>query len=82
MRDDPTRFAEGHIVARAAEAIDFAKVKPDADGVRRVRASVFFTSFVRSSSARDLQATVAGQQRMLEELAAEMRALRGGEVKE
>ncbi|CAG1010884.1 hypothetical protein PHYC_03952 [Phycisphaerales bacterium] len=52
MKDDPARYAVGHVVARAAERIDWTAVTPGADGRKRVRMSVLFGNFVRASEDR------------------------------
>ena len=48
MKDDPRRFAVGHVIARAGQRIDWSTMSADSDGRNVARASVFFESFVRS----------------------------------
>jgi hypothetical protein len=50
MKDDPAKFPIGHIVARAAERVEWSHVPRDDPGVRRARISVLFGSFVRTGS--------------------------------
>jgi hypothetical protein len=50
MKDDPAKFATGHIIARAAACVEWNTVVPDASGVRRARVSVLFTAFTRAAS--------------------------------
>jgi hypothetical protein len=50
MKDDPERFATGNVVARAAERVDWNEVKPDSEGVKHVKLSVLFDSFVRTAT--------------------------------
>ncbi len=54
MKLDPARFPVAHVVARAAEPLDWSKVQPDAAGVRRAKISVLFTQFTRDASASEL----------------------------
>jgi hypothetical protein len=56
MKDDPRRFAEGHIVARAAERVEWSSVEMGGDGVRRVRISVLFDRFTRTGDLAGLAA--------------------------
>jgi hypothetical protein len=51
MKDDAERFEVGYIVARAAEAVDWNTVAPEADGTRRAKISVLLGGFVRSGGA-------------------------------
>jgi len=48
MRDDPSRFPVGHIVARAAESVEWSQVTSGIDGLRRTRISVLFSAFTRA----------------------------------
>ncbi len=68
MKDDPTRFPIGHIVARAAEGVDWATIQPTDGVVKRTRISVFFQNFVRHSQAASLARRVESQQREIESL--------------
>lgn len=58
MKDDPTRFAVGHVVARAAEPVKWSAVAKDRNGVKRVLLSVFYDRFDRQGDAVALAATV------------------------
>jgi hypothetical protein len=51
MKDDPSRFPIGHVVARAASRVDWSQIQPDQAGVRRARISVLFGNFVRGPVA-------------------------------
>ena len=51
MLDDPKRFPIGHVVARAAEAVNWDGVTVSVAGRRHRRISVFFENFERGSSA-------------------------------
>lgn len=48
MKDDPARFAMGHVIAKAADRLAWSGQAVDGRGVRRARISVLFTPFVRS----------------------------------
>jgi hypothetical protein len=48
-KDDPCQFPVGYICARSASRVNWAEIEPDADGIKRVRISVLFESFVRDS---------------------------------
>jgi len=50
MLDDPSRFPVGHIVARAAERVDWTKVQPGGDGLKRAKISVLFDRFTRTGT--------------------------------
>lgn len=69
MLDDPARFTIGHVVARAAEPVNWASIAPGADGTRRALVSVLFDRFVRPADTQTLE-------RRVESLDAENRALR------
>ncbi|MBM4112185.1 MAG: hypothetical protein FJ253_02250 [Phycisphaerae bacterium] len=58
MKDDPARFAVGHVVARAAEPVRWASVKAGADGTKRVLLSVFYDRFERQGDAAATQETI------------------------
>lgn len=68
MKDDPAKYAVGHIVARAAASVNWSRTEPDSTGVRRAAASVLFTNFDRIGSA--------GQTAELEQLRTDMETLR------
>lgn len=69
MLDDPSRFARGNIVARAAEPVDWSRVAPGPDGARRALVSVLFDRFQRGPDTGSLQ-------QRIDSLDAENRALR------
>ncbi len=58
MKDDPARFAIGHVVGRAAEPVRWASVAPGADGTRRVLLSVFYDRFERQGDAVEMRGTI------------------------
>lgn len=64
MKDDPARFAVGHVIAKAADRIVWSEVQPDETGVRRKTASVLFGAFERVGSDK----TVAEVERIRGEL--------------
>jgi hypothetical protein len=78
MLDDPQRFPIGHIVARAAEAVDWASVNESVAGRKRQRISVFFESFERGSAAADeiasLRAEVADLKALVQQLSSSHKA--------
>ncbi len=49
MKDDEERFPIGHVVARAAEKVDWSSVGESFDGHKHKKISVLFGNFVRSS---------------------------------
>jgi len=69
MLDDPSRFARGNIVARAAEPVDWSRIAPGPDGTRRALVSVLFDRFERGPDTGSLQ-------QRIDSLDAENRALR------
>jgi hypothetical protein len=76
MKDDSARFPIGYIVARAAEAVDWASIDSPADGSpKRKKISVFFESFVRDSRGAQLAAIIEQQQHRIEELESKVRSL-------
>ena len=48
MKDDEGRFPVGHIVARAAEKVDWNMVSETVNGQRHKKISVLYGNFVRS----------------------------------
>lgn len=72
MKDDPGRFATGHIVARAAESVKWSSIQAGADGVKRARISVLFDRFTRDGSA----SAESAQDARIRALEAENRDLR------
>ncbi len=75
MKDDPDRFAVGHIVARAAQRVEWDSVPPGADGVRRARVSVLFGAFTRQAAAPDDRARLAALERENQDLRDRLEAL-------
>ncbi|MCA9286010.1 MAG: hypothetical protein KDA22_12375, partial [Phycisphaerales bacterium] len=57
MLDDPSRFAVGHVVARAAEGIRWSSLPATAGG-KRVLLSVFFDRFDRQGDAAAMEQAV------------------------
>jgi hypothetical protein len=51
MLDDESKFPVGHIVARAAEAVNWTQVSEQIDGIKHKKISVLFGNFVRSNSS-------------------------------
>lgn len=81
MRDDAEKYPVGHVVARAAQRVDWTKVEPDATGARKAKISVLFGNFVRTSAvqlpADQLATLIVTQQRQIEELQRRLEALEG-----
>jgi hypothetical protein len=50
MLDDPTRFAVGNIVGRAAERVEWAGIPGNTDRVKRVKISVLYDRFTRTAA--------------------------------
>lgn len=65
MRDDPSTYPVGYIVARAAERLDWAGIEPT-KGRKLARISVFFESFVRQGGVDELAKTVKSQQEQID----------------
>lgn len=76
MKDDPRRFATGHVLARAAERVRWSDAAPDATGRRRAKISVFFESFARSADAQQLARRTAEQDRRIAALEEALQKLR------
>ena len=72
MKDDPARFPVGHIIARAAEGVNWSTVKPDQHGRKRTKISVFFTNFERHTGSPSVAAMYAMNQK-LEDLSGELK---------
>lgn len=70
MKDDPNRFEIGYVIARCAERVEWDRVTPDADGVRRARVSVLFGAHERHvhRDDADLRGRIAELERMVEAL--------------
>ncbi|MCI0330452.1 MAG: hypothetical protein L0196_05805 [candidate division Zixibacteria bacterium] len=68
MKDDETKYPIGHIVARAAEGVDWSTVSEMAGGHKHKKISVLFGNFVRSS--------VASVNRMLQQQQMEIEQLK------
>jgi hypothetical protein len=79
MKDDPTKFPVGYIVARAAEGIEWADRKSEAAGTslttKRATITVFFERFVRSSESAASSGS-QDQQRQIDALKAEVASLK------
>ncbi len=73
MKLDPARFPVAHIVARAAEPLDWANVPVNGSGARSARISVFFTQFTRDATAQELARENAALRARLENLEARLR---------
>jgi hypothetical protein len=76
MKDDSRRFPIGHIVARAAESVDWSDEPSDHSGLQRKRISVFFENFVRNSEADRLKELIESQQHRIESLEHELATIR------
>jgi hypothetical protein len=48
MKLDPAKFPIGHVIAKAAGSVDWSIVSADAQGVKRAKVSVLFTSFTHT----------------------------------
>ena len=71
MKDDSARFAVGHIIARAAEAVDWSKIKAEGSAPKRALVSIFFESFDRQGDPARmtmLEETVESQRLEIEAL--------------
>ncbi|MCI0405968.1 MAG: hypothetical protein L0209_07845, partial [candidate division Zixibacteria bacterium] len=74
MRDDETKYPIGHIVARAAEGVDWSSVSEMAGGRKHKKISVLFGNFVRSNPStvnqtlEELREIILKQQQEIEEL--------------
>lgn len=55
MKDDPARFAVGHVIAKAADRIRWAEVVADERGLKRAKSSVLFGAFVRAEDTTELR---------------------------
>lgn len=75
MKLDPARFPVAHVVARAADRVDWSKVPADAAGVRRAKVSVLFTQFTRDASHQELAKENADLRERLERVEAALREL-------
>ena len=77
MKDDPTRFSTGYVIARAAERLDWSTVTPDADGIKRAKISVLFVATVRIETANDaeIQARLQDQQQQIDLLQQQLNQL-------
>jgi hypothetical protein len=74
MKDDEVKYPIGHIVARAAESIDWNSITETINGRKHKKISVLFGNFVRSNTT-ELSQTVALQQKQIEELFAKIAKL-------
>jgi hypothetical protein len=79
MKDNPDKFPIGNIVAKSAQRVDWSKVEPGADGVRRAKISVLFNQFVRNSTvslpADQMATLLLQQQQIIQDLEARLRVL-------
>ncbi len=76
-KDDEEKFPIGHIVARAAEAVDWSTVNETVNGHKHKRISILFGNFVRNN-ATILNRTVEEQQRQIEDLEKRILKLEAG----
>jgi len=76
MKDDPRRFVVGHVVARAADRVNWSNVSADASGLKRARISVLFQSFDRGGDAGQMTATIKSQQDEIHHLQAQIDSMR------
>ena len=67
MLDDEAKYPVGHIVARAAEGVDWSEVVEQVDGLKHKKISVLFGNFDRSNTTV-LNQTIASQQKRIEDL--------------
>jgi len=67
MKDDEEKYPIGHIVARAAEVVDWTNVSETINGHKHKKISVLFGNFVRSN-ATFLNQTVEEQNRQIDDL--------------
>ncbi|MFO0875292.1 MAG: hypothetical protein U0575_15165 [Phycisphaerales bacterium] len=75
MQDDTARFMVGHVVARAAEPVEWAAVHKGPDGVKRVLLSVLYDRFERQGDAAALAGTVESLRAENDELRARLQAI-------
>ncbi|MCI0330622.1 MAG: hypothetical protein L0196_06670, partial [candidate division Zixibacteria bacterium] len=74
MKDDEGKYPIGHIVARAAEAVDWSAVNEMVGGRKHKKISVLFGNFVRSNPStvaqtlEGLQEIILKQQKQIDEL--------------
>ncbi|HEU4435897.1 MAG TPA: hypothetical protein VFR89_00430, partial [candidate division Zixibacteria bacterium] len=74
MKDDGEKYPIGHIVARAAEGVDWGSVSETVGGRKHKKISVLFGNFVRSNPStvaqalENLQEIILKQQQEIEEL--------------
>lgn len=77
MKDDEEKYPIGHIVARAAESVDWSSVAETIDGRKHKKISVLFGNFVRSN-ATSLAQTVNEQNVEIQDLKARLSILEAG----
>lgn len=77
MKDDQEKFLIGHVVARAAESVDWSTVSETINGHKHKKISVLFGNFVRSN-ATVLNRTIEEQQTQIENLERRMLKLEAG----
>jgi hypothetical protein len=74
MKDDPEKYPQGYVIARAAEPVLWANEGGMVRGQKQKKISVLFESFVRTGTAH-LTKVIEGQQREIEELKALVKTL-------
>ncbi len=67
MKDDEEKYPIGHIVARAAEVVDWGSVGETVNGRKHKKISVLFGNFVRGNATK-LSRTIEEQQEQIEDL--------------
>jgi len=75
MKDDEVKYPIGHIVARAAESVDWTTVTESIDGHKHNKISVLYGNFVRSDVSV-LNKTIEKQQIQIDELKASVKELK------
>jgi len=75
MKDDPSRFSVGHVIARAAQRVDWSAVPPVGNGQKIARISVFFESFVRAEKDAEIESLRAEKDRENAAMQARIEAL-------
>jgi hypothetical protein len=79
-KDDEEKYPIGHIVARAAESVDWSTVSESVSGRKHKRISVLFGNFVHSNTTI-LNQTIEAQQRQIENLEKRMLKLESGSLR-
>lgn len=76
MKDDELRYPIGHVVARAAEAVDWGSVSESINGHKHKRISVLFGNFVRSDNAT-VKRLLESQQQQIDHLEKRLEEIEG-----